>query len=113
MSAQVTQPTGVEARICALIAERQQLGIKKYGKTVADTPLPLRDWLVHSLLEKLDDVIYMQRAIDEIDATAKDQDDGAAERISDTQYIYRGSLREVGIGSTWQEAQQDYFRRNK
>ncbi len=61
-------PTGTEAKVCALIAERQAFGINKYGTTVADNPLVLRTWLQHQLEELLDAAIYCQRAIDELDA---------------------------------------------
>lgn len=62
-------PTGIEAQVCADISERQKLGIVKYGVTVADNPLALRAWLVHAYEEGLDQVIYLKRAIAEIDAT--------------------------------------------
>ena len=61
-------PTGTEARVCALIAARQAMGKNKYGKTVADNPLSLREWLTHQLEELLDAAVYVQRAIDELDA---------------------------------------------
>ena len=60
-------PTGTEARVCEDIAARQQLGIKKYGTTVEDNPLTLLEWLRHSYCEKLDDIIYMRRAIEELE----------------------------------------------
>ena len=63
---------GTEARVCSMIAQRQQLGIAKYGTTVAKNPLELRAWLMHSLEEKLDDAVYMMRAIEEIDRTWDD-----------------------------------------
>lgn len=65
--------TGTEARVVAMIAERQRLGIAKYGTTVEDNPLSLRDWLQHQLEELLDAAVYCQRAIEEID---KKSDDG-------------------------------------
>ena len=61
-------PEGTEARICTEIAARQQMGINKYGTTVAENPLGLREWLVHAKQEALDQAIYLQRAIEEIDA---------------------------------------------
>ena len=61
-------PTGTEAKVCALIAQRQALGIAKYRTTVADNPLALREWLQHQLEELLDAAVYVQRAIDELDA---------------------------------------------
>lgn len=65
-------PTGTESRVCELIAVRQRLGIAKYGTTVADNPLELRAWLQHALEECLDQAVYLQRAIEEIDAKAPD-----------------------------------------
>lgn len=64
---------GTESRVCEMIAKRQQLGIAKYGTTVAKNRLELRAWMMHSLEEKLDDAVYMMRAIEEIDRL---QDDG-------------------------------------
>ena len=61
-------PTGTEAKVCALIAQRQALGIAKYGTTVANNPLALREWLRHQLEELLDAAVYVQRAIDELGA---------------------------------------------
>ena len=60
-------PTGTEAKVCALIAQRQALGIAKYRTTVANNPLSLREWLTHQLEELLDAAVYVQRAIDELE----------------------------------------------
>lgn len=56
-----------ETAVCNDIKSRQQLGINKYGQTVAQNPLELRQWLQHSYEEKLDDAVYMKRAIQELD----------------------------------------------
>ena len=56
-----------ETEVCADIMRRQELGIAKYGTTVAQNPLELRQWLQHSYEEKLDDALYMKRAIQELD----------------------------------------------
>lgn len=61
------KPTGIEALVCAEIASRQQKGLGKYGTTVADNPLVLREWLQHALEEALDRAIYLRRAIAELD----------------------------------------------
>lgn len=58
--------SGTELRVCQLIEERQMRGIAKYGTTVSDNPLPLRAWLRHALEECLDQAIYLQRAIEEL-----------------------------------------------
>ena len=60
-------PTGIEAQVCEDIARRQALGIAKYGQTVAENPLKLREWLQHAYEETLDNAVYLRRAIDEID----------------------------------------------
>lgn len=64
----MTTPTGIEAAVCSDIARRQQMGIAKYGQTVADNALELRAWLQHAYEEHLDAAIYLRRAIAEIDA---------------------------------------------
>ena len=56
-----------ETQVCADIKRRQELGIAKYGTTVAQNPLDLRQWLQHAYEEKLDDAVYMKRAIQELD----------------------------------------------
>jgi hypothetical protein len=61
------QANGTEARVCADIASRQQFGIKKYGQTVEQNPLPLREWLEHAYYEALDHAVYLKRAMEEID----------------------------------------------
>ena len=61
------QTTGTEARVIADIAARQAIGIKKYGTTVEDNPLPLRAWLQHQYEELLDAAIYCKRAIEQMD----------------------------------------------
>lgn len=61
------QPQGTEARVCEDIAERQALGISKYGKTVAESNIELRAWLQHAYEEALDLAIYLKRAIEKID----------------------------------------------
>lgn len=62
------EPTGIESMVCEEIARRQQMGIAKYGTTVADNPLPLREWLQHAYEETLDKAVYLRRAIAELDA---------------------------------------------
>ncbi len=64
--------TGTEGRLCDMVAQRQAAGIRKYGMTVSQNPLTLRQWLTHALEESLDQSIYLARAIEEMD---KQQDD--------------------------------------
>ena len=75
--------SGTELRVCQIIAERQMRGIEKYGTTVSDNPLPLRAWLRHALEECLDQAIYVQRAIEELDdAEPQPIRETAIERLS-------------------------------
>ena len=60
-------PTGIEAKVCEDIAQRQARGIAKYGTTVAENPLELRQWLQHAYEEALDQAIYLRRAMAELD----------------------------------------------
>ncbi len=59
--------TGTEARVCEDIAKRQQLGLHKYGISVADNPLLLKAWLHHQYEELLDAAVYCKRAIEELE----------------------------------------------
>lgn len=63
-------PTGIEKSVCDDIAARQLHGINKYGTTVAENPLNLKQWLNHAYEEALDQAIYLKRAIAEIDKSA-------------------------------------------
>lgn len=63
----IVSVTGTELEVCKDIAQRQQVGIKKYGQTVLDNPLSLRAWLQHAYEESLDFPIYLKRAMAEID----------------------------------------------
>jgi len=53
------------------IAERKKKGLSKYGTSVAQNPLVLREWLQHQYEELLDAAIYCKRAIQEIDNAEK------------------------------------------
>jgi hypothetical protein len=56
----------VEA-VRADLLRRSQLGIKKYGTTLADNPLDLKQWLQHAYEETLDNANYLKRAIMELE----------------------------------------------
>lgn len=61
-----TKATGIELSIIKDIEARQQLGIKKYGQTVEENPLTLKQWLQHAYEETLDQAIYLKRAMEEL-----------------------------------------------
>jgi hypothetical protein len=58
--------SGIEAMVCLDIMTRQEVGIKKYGTTVADNPLSLKQWLQHAYEECLDQAVYLRRAMEEL-----------------------------------------------
>ena len=62
----------IETQVCLDIIERQRRGIAKYGTTVAQNPLELRQWLQHQYEELLDAAVYCRRAIQEIDNARKE-----------------------------------------
>ena len=43
--------------------ERATFGKKKYNTDLDRQDLTLEDWLEHSIQEKLDDILYMQKAL--------------------------------------------------
>lgn len=59
--------SGTEKRVCLDIAKRQQFGINKYGTTVAENRLTLKEWLQHAYEEALDSAVYLKRAIEELE----------------------------------------------
>ena len=61
------EATGIEAMVCDDIAARQALGLSKYGVSVQDNNLPLREWLQHQYEELLDAAVYCRRAMEELD----------------------------------------------
>ena len=53
-------------KVVDLFQERSEKGIEKYGTTLAGNPLSLIEWLEHAKEEAMDQVLYLQRAIDEL-----------------------------------------------
>ena len=54
-------------KVVNLFEKRSQAGIKKYGTTLSGNPLSLVEWLEHAKEEAMDQVLYLQRAIDELE----------------------------------------------
>lgn len=70
---QAPTPTGTEADACALIAQRQVLGLKKYRVPVRENPLSALEWVTHAIEEAADQLIYLMRLREEL---ARNEDDG-------------------------------------
>lgn len=58
--------SGIEKMVCDDIEKRQQLGMNKYGISVQQNPLSLKEWLQHAYEESLDLSIYLKRAMEEL-----------------------------------------------
>jgi hypothetical protein len=56
-----------ESLVIQNIKDRQQLGLKKYGRTVSGNPLTQRQWIQHAYEEALDMAIYLRRLMQEMD----------------------------------------------
>ena len=60
--------TGVEARVCADIAARQAVGVRKYGVTLADNPAGRAERIRHAYEEALDLAAYLRWELDRAEA---------------------------------------------
>ena len=56
---------------------RSKVGITKYGTTLTENKLSLLEWLQHAKEEAMDQVLYLQRAIDEI----RSEEDNTTKKI--------------------------------
>lgn len=57
----------VVERVREMLLQRSQVGIKKYGTTLADNPLTHKQWLQHGLEEALDLANYLMASIMQIE----------------------------------------------
>ena len=48
------------------LLDRSNLGIKKYGVTLDRTDLSLLDWLEHAKQESMDQVLYLEKIIQQL-----------------------------------------------
>jgi hypothetical protein len=77
---QKLEPSGTEAAVCVDIASRQQVGLKKYGTTVANNPLTKKQWREHMYQELLDATVYLKREMQAEDKLVKAAEDFRAAR---------------------------------
>lgn len=73
----------IETMVCEDIKDRQALGIAKYGRTVAESPQCLLEWLEHAYQECLDQAVYLRRSMAEIDKLYAAMRSESNERNSD------------------------------
>ena len=62
------EPTGIEALVCADIAARQQTGVRKYGRTLAEAAADGECMLTHAYQEALDLACYLKAQIEKENA---------------------------------------------
>ena len=107
----MTRATGIEAKVCEDIAKRQELGMNKYGTSVADNPLTLREWVNHAYEEAMDMAIYLRRIIAETDKQSSQPSPdeiiaGHAKRLAmDLECMLLASDPGVAVNRWWSEAQ--------
>ncbi len=80
----------IESQVCEDIIQRQRLGFAKYGTSVANNPLPLKEWLNHAYQECLDQAVYLKRAISEIESKENQFKDGI-----------KIGLKKIEVGKTY------------
>lgn len=61
----------VESQVIKDIRKRQDLGVRKYGTTVAGNSLDAIQWLQHAYEECLDQSVYLKRAINQLKEDGK------------------------------------------
>jgi hypothetical protein len=59
----ISKTDSVVDSIIDKFVERAAFGKKKYNTDLDRSDLSLEDWLEHSIQEKLDDILYMQKAL--------------------------------------------------
>ena len=55
--------SSIEETVCNKIRQRADVGLKKYGVSMADEVLSRYDWLVHAQSEAMDLAIYLEKLI--------------------------------------------------
>lgn len=98
----VSVPHGIEAQVCADISARQAFGMKKYGVSVADNPLDLKQWLQHAYEETLDQAVYLKRAIKELE-----QSDGQRQTVDRSRDLGSKHINSGGVEDADQREIED------
>jgi hypothetical protein len=63
MTRQILVTDSIVDSIIDKFVERATFGKQKYNTDLDRTDLSLEDWLEHSIQEKLDDILYMQKSL--------------------------------------------------
>lgn len=94
-------------RLCALLHERHEAGLKKYGVTVDRDDLTPEQWIQHALEESLDHCQYLIRAKDTIADMRAQIDDLTYERndlkekLTNTEEALREAHQNKTGGVVW------------
>lgn len=60
------KPDPIVEKIRGEFKDRSEVGINKYGTTLAENELSLVEWMEHLKQELMDAILYIERAKDEI-----------------------------------------------
>jgi hypothetical protein len=63
MNRTINKTDSIVDSIIDKFVDRATFGKQKYGTDLDRNDLKLEDWLEHSIQEKLDDILYMQKAL--------------------------------------------------
>ena len=94
-------------KLCALLHERHEIGLKKYGVTVDRDDLTIEQWIQHALEESMDHCQYLMPLRDTIeDLRAKIDDltyerNDLKEKISETTEALRDAINKGNGGVVW------------
>ena len=55
--------SAIEDNVCKKIKARSDVGKKKYGVTMEEAILSMREWLVHLQVELMDAAVYVEKLL--------------------------------------------------
>jgi len=55
--------SAIEDSVAAKVLQRAQVGLDKYGVSMADENLTRQEWLIHAQEEAMDLVVYLEKLI--------------------------------------------------
>ena len=57
----------IEKQVCEKILQRSEVGKKKYGITMEEEILSIRQWLIHLQEELMDATVYVEKLLESVE----------------------------------------------
>tara|TARA_R100000353_G_scaffold50505_1_gene40029 strand:- start:5903 stop:6085 length:183 start_codon:yes stop_codon:yes gene_type:complete len=57
----------IEKQVCEKILQRSEVGKKKYGITMEEEILSIRQWLIHLQEELMDATVYVEKILESVE----------------------------------------------